>query len=186
MSIKTFIALPLLSTHTSDKQNSGQLSIARKVSSAANILGIIAGGYRDTRKVQQTELALLQSLASQAGAALESMYLMAEVIEARNEARMLLRRVVDDQRLKELILESIPSGLITTDEEGRITIFNRAAATMLGYHPYEVLGLPLRKFLSLPNKEFGFPEQTSASSVADEPSHKVAAADSCHKRPPRT
>jgi PAS domain S-box-containing protein len=172
-SIKTFIALPLLSAHTPDKRNSGQISIARKVPSTANILGIIAGGYHDARKVQQTELSLLQSLASQAGAALENMYLMAEVIEARNEARMLLRRVVDDQRLKELILESIPSGLITTDQEGRITIFNRAAATMLGYHPYEVLGLPLRKFLSLPNKEFGSLEQTSASSVENEPSHKV-------------
>jgi PAS domain S-box-containing protein len=172
-SIKTFIALPLLSTHTTDKQNSGQLSVARKFSSAANILGIVAGGYHDARKVQQTELALLQSLAGQAGAALESIYLMAEVIEARNEARMLLRRVVDDQRLKELILESIPSGLITTDQEGRITIFNRAAATMLGYHPYEVLGLPLQKFLSLPNKEFDSPEQTSRPSVEDESSHKV-------------
>jgi PAS domain S-box-containing protein len=159
-SIKTFIALPLLSNRA-DKQNG-----MREVSSAAKVLGIIAGGYYDAWKLQQTEVALLQILAGQAGTVMENMLLMTEVIEARNEARMLLCRVLDDQRMKELILERIPSGLITTDQDGRITIFNRAAATMLGYHPYEVLGLPLRKFLPLPNKE------TSISLAQDEASHR--------------
>jgi PAS domain S-box-containing protein len=171
-SIKTFIALPLLSTRTAGKQNGMQLSTAHEVSSAAKVLGIIAGGYYDTWKLRQTELALLQILAGQAGTVMENMHLMAEVIEARNEARMLLRRVLDDQRLKELILESIPSGLITTDQEGRITIFNRAAATMLGYHPYEVLGLPLRKFLSLPTVQSDPPEDTHTPLGTNESSHK--------------
>src|SRR5260370_28533282 len=103
---------------------------------------------------------------------MENMYLMAEVIEARNEARMLLRQVLDDQRLKELILESIPSGLITTDQEGRISIFNRAAASILGYHPYEVLGLPLRKFLPLPNMEPDSSEETHTPPAHDQSYHK--------------
>jgi PAS domain S-box-containing protein len=171
-SIKTFIALPLLSTRATGKPNGMQPSATREVSSAAKVLGIIAGGYYDTWKLRQTELALLQILAGQAGAVMENMYLMAEVIEARNEARMLLRRVLDDQRLKELILESIPSGLITTDQEGRITIFNRAAASILGYHPYEVLGLPLRKFLPLPNMEPGSSEETHTPPAQDESCHK--------------
>lgn len=170
--IKTFIALPLLSTRTVGKQNVMQPSATCEVSSAARVLGIIAGGYYDSWKLQQTELALLQILAGQAGTVMENMHLMAEVIEARNEARMLLRQVLDDQRLKELILESIPSGLITTDQEGRITIFNRAAATILGYHPYEVLGLPLRKFLSLPNMESSPPKEAPIPQVQDEISHR--------------
>lgn len=173
-SIKTFIALPLLSTRVAGKQSGVQSSIASEVSSAAKVLGIIAGGYYGTWKLRQTELALLQILAGQAGTAMENMHLIAEVIEARNEARLLLRRVLDDQRLKELILESIPSGLITTDQQGRITIFNRAAATILGYHPYEVLGLPLRKFLSLPNLESGLARETEISLplAQGETSHK--------------
>ena len=171
-SIKTFIALPLLSTRATGKQSGIQPSAAREVSPAARVLGIIAGGYYETWKLQQTELALLQILAGQAGTVMENMHLIAEVIEARNEARMLLRQVLDDQRLKELILESIPSGLITTDQEGRITIFNRAAAAILGYHPYEVLGLPLRKFLSLPNMKSGSAEETFTPLAQDKSSHK--------------
>ncbi len=61
----------------------------------------------------------------------------------------LLRQVLDDQRLKEIILESIPSGLITTDRTGHIVTFNRAAQAILGYHPREVLGQPLHKFIDL-------------------------------------
>lgn len=171
-SIKTFIALPLLSTRVAGKQNGIQPSAACEVSSAAKVLGIIAGGYYGTWERRQTELALLQILAGQAGTVMENMHLMAELIEARNEARMLLRRVLDDQRLKELILESIPSGLITTDQEGRITIFNRAAATILGYHSYEVLGLPLRKFLSLPNMESSPAWESQTSLAQDESSQK--------------
>ena len=77
------------------------------------------------------------------------MHLVTEVVEARNEARKLLRQVLDDQRLKELILESVPSGLITVHLSGCITTFNRAAQAILGYHPYEVLGQPLQKILNL-------------------------------------
>jgi PAS domain S-box-containing protein len=107
------------------------------------------GGYHRAWKLRREEIVLLQVLASQASAVLENMYLMAEVVEARNEARKLLRQVLEDQRLKELILESIPSGLITTDCNGCIINFNRAAEAILGYHPYEVLGQPLQKFLNL-------------------------------------
>src|SRR2546423_2029857 len=77
------------------------------------------------------------------------MRLVTEVVEARNEARKLLRQVLDDQRLKELILESVPSGLITIDLSRCITTFNRAAQAILGYHPYEVLGQPVQKILNL-------------------------------------
>src|SRR5207249_2605923 len=88
------------------------------------LLGIIVGAYHRAWKLRREELALLQVLASQASAVLENMQLMTDVVEARNEARKLLRQVLDDQRLKELILESVPSGLITVDLSGRITTFN--------------------------------------------------------------
>jgi PAS domain S-box-containing protein len=172
-SIQMFIALPLMSNYTAGARSDSQLSTMCEVLPAAKVLGIIASGYYDACKLPQTELALLQIIAGQAGAAMENMHLMAEVVEARNEARILLRRVLDDQRLKELILESIPSGLITTDQEGRITIFNRAASTMLGYHLYEVLGLPLQKFLALPNREADPAQETYPSLVHDEASHKL-------------
>jgi len=92
---------------------------------------------------------LLQILTNQASAVLENIRLMDDVIEARNEARRLLRQVLDDQRFKELVLESMPSGLITVDLRGLITTFNQAAETVLGYHPREVMGQSVRKVLDL-------------------------------------
>ncbi len=129
--IKTFFAIPLLVGDTA-------------------LHGIIVGAFHRAWKLRREEIVLLRVLANQVGSALENIHLMTEVIEARNEARKLLRRVLDDQRLKELILESVPGGLITVDLNERITTFNRAAAAILGYHPYEALGQPLQNFLRLP------------------------------------
>ena len=113
------------------------------------VLGIIVGAYHRPWKLRREEIVVLQVLASQASATLENMQLIAEVMEARNEARKLLRQVLEDQRLKELILESIPSGLITVNVDGQITTFNGAAQTVLGYLPSEVLGQPLQKILAI-------------------------------------
>ncbi|QBD82741.1 PAS domain S-box protein [Ktedonosporobacter rubrisoli] len=153
--IKTFFAVPLLSGHATSKRGGsllrGGLGAAQDNVREPKVLGIIVGAYHRAWKLRREEVVLLQVLASQASAVLENMLLVAEVVEARNEARKLLRQVLKDQRLKELILESIPSGLITTDSNDCIATFNRAAEAILGYHPCEVLGQPLHKFLDLRN-----------------------------------
>ncbi len=146
VNIKTFFAIPLVSGRTMSKPGSSLLRgrlATQEGAKGPQVPGIIVGGYYQPWKLRQAEMALLQTLASQASAVLENMRLVQEVMEARNEARKLLRQVLDDQRLKELILESIPSGLITTDLHGSITTFNRAAEAMLGYHSREVVGLLL-------------------------------------------
>ncbi len=150
-SISTFVAFPLSGGHTIGKSGGTRIRSNHHGNQGQDckVLGIIVGAYYHVQKLRQVELTLLQVLSSQASIVLENMHLMAEVVEARNEARKLLRQVVDDQRLKELILESIPTGLITTDHQGHIHTFNRAAESILGYHPYEVLGQSLHKFLDL-------------------------------------
>jgi signal transduction histidine kinase len=65
------------------------------------LLGVIVGAYHRAWKLRREELVLLQVLASQTSAVLENMQLMTDVVEARNEARKLLRQVLDDQRLKD-------------------------------------------------------------------------------------
>ncbi len=146
-SIKTFFAIPLLSSRMGSWIGTSLWGHATE--RRPQILGIIVGAYHRPWKLRREELVLLQVLASQASAVLENMQLMNEVVEARNQARALLRQVLDDQRLKALILESIPSGLITVDLHGNITTFNRAAEDILGYHPSEVLGKPLRSVLNV-------------------------------------
>jgi signal transduction histidine kinase/GAF domain-containing protein len=160
--IKTLVVMPLYSVRTAI-QYSETSAHAEKQSPyravASKVLGIIVAGYYRPCKLRREEQTLLQILGSQVSAAWENMLLMEEVIDARNEAHRLLLQVLDDQRTKELILESIPSGLITTDSNGQITTFNRAATTILGYHPYEVLGLSLRKVLP--------PRHTSTQSAVE-------------------
>lgn len=154
-SIQTFFAVPLLSgsgfINRPRASQSSNVHLSKKAGpeAAPRLLGIIVGAYYRQAKLSRDEITLLRVVAHQASAALENMQLMNEVVEARNEARQLLRQVLDDQRLKGRILESIPSGLITTDSNGCITTFNRAAEAILGYHPYEVSGQPLYKFLDL-------------------------------------
>ena len=150
-SIKTFFALPLIGQRGGSQVRETLASHAprRNEEQGIQVLGVIVGAYQKPWKLRREELALLQILAGQASATLENIALMNDVIAARNEARRLLRQVLDDQRLKELILESIPSGLITSDRDGLITTFNRAAAAMLGYHPREVIGRPVLKVLNL-------------------------------------
>ena len=151
--IRTFFAIPLVSRSTvnrcvaAEKTGEGVPVVTAEVE--PKLLGVVVGAYYRTWKLRHEALVLLQMLVSQASAILENMSLMAEVMEARSEARKLLRQVLDDQRLKELILKSIPSGLMTLDLRGCITTFNHAAEAVLGYRPREVLGQPVQKILNL-------------------------------------
>jgi signal transduction histidine kinase len=149
--IQTLFAMPLYSVRSAQRVGGGHDGRSQQRSACPKVLGLIVAGYYRSWKMRREELALLQILASQVCAAWENMLLMEEIIQARNEAHRLLLQVIDDQRTKEQILESIPSGLVTSDRDGHITSFNRAAATILGYHPYEVLGLSFSKVIPLPH-----------------------------------
>jgi PAS domain S-box-containing protein len=153
--IKTFFALPLLGSHESTpaRGTTSFLSPGQRPAEMRDtrVFGLIVGAYYAPRKLRREELVLLQVLANQASAVLENVALVDDVVAARNEARRLLHQVLDDRRLKELILESIPSGLITLDMQGQVATFNRAAGMVLGYHPREVLGQPVARILNLHN-----------------------------------
>ena len=148
--IKTFFAFPLLRTRPLSRQSyPTRKAGGGKRMQEINVLGVVVAGYCHAWKLRREESMLLQVVVNQAGAVLENMHLVTEVVEARNEARKLLRQVLEDQRLKELILESIPSGLITMDMQGCITTFNSAAETVLGYAARNVIGKSLYTLLKM-------------------------------------
>lgn len=173
--IQTFFAIPLLSGRAVGKSTPLLRSFHEPPTQDTKMLGYMAGGCHRPWQLRREEVLLLQVLASQAGAVLENIRLVAEVLEARNEARKLLRQVLDDQHFKELILASIPSGLITTDGTGCITTCNRAAQAILGYSPYEVIGQSLSTILSgyVPERESATSDAMTAESIASTPPHKV-------------
>ena len=148
--IKTFFAFPLVGSRPLARQaRSTRKMQNEKRLPETHVLGVVVGGYQQAWKLRREEAMLLHIVVSQASAILENMHLVAEVVEARNEARKLLRRVLEDQHLKALILESIPSGLITVDMQGRMTTFNTAAQTILGYQTQEVMGKSLETLLNV-------------------------------------
>lgn len=151
--IKTFFAVPLWRSRKGEQAiqvralaNEGtEYIIEHSIHHLRNkpmLLGMIVGAYHHPWKLCREEVVMLSVLANQAGSVLENMALVADVVEARNEARKLLHRVLDDQRFKEFILESIPGGLLTVDLHGQMTTVNRAAQDMLGYRSCEMIGQP--------------------------------------------
>ncbi len=177
--VKTFFALPLLVSETTQhvfghgvgklgglphvipqqviahkrsELDAGPLETLSHIQRAPNLKlhGIIVGAFHHAWKLRREEVVMLQIVANQASAALENIHLMTDVIEARNEARKLLRQVLDDQRIKETILQSIPGGLLSVDLTERIQTFNRAAGAILNYDAREAIGHPLHSILRLP------------------------------------
>ena len=59
-------------------------------------------------------------------------------------------RIADMQALNEHVINSLPSGLATTDTSQRILTFNHAAQTITGLAPGAVFGRPIADVLQLP------------------------------------
>ena len=155
--VKTFFAIPLWRSRKGESAiqvralaHEGTEYIIEQgihhLRSKPALLGMIVGAYHHPWKLRREEVVMLSVLANQASSVLENMALVADVVEARNEARKLLHKVLDDQRFKEFILESIPGGLVAVDLHGQITTVNRAAQDMLGYRSYEMIGQSAHKF----------------------------------------
>ena len=147
--ISTFIAFPLLGTRPVHNASRSTQEIGEgKQIQSSHVLGVVIAGYHRAWKLRREESMLIQVVVGQAGAVLENMHLVLEVVEARNQARKWLRRVLEDQRFQTFILESIPSGLITIDMQGYITTFNHAAEMILGYSAVDIIGKSLASLLA--------------------------------------
>jgi PAS domain S-box-containing protein len=173
--ISTFFAFPLLGTRPA--QNTSRISHREYGDKhASNVLGVVVAGYRRAWKLRREDAMLIQVVVGQAGAVLENMHLVIEVVEARNQARKWLRQVLKDQRFQTFILESMPSGLITLDMQGHITTFNAAAETILGYSADDIMGKSLATLLNKHAIPHAQQEQSSYFAQASS-LHKAALAN---------
>jgi two-component system, NtrC family, sensor histidine kinase PilS len=64
-------------------------------------------------------------------------------------------QIADLQALNQHVIDSLPSGLATTDNTGRILTFNRAAESITGKSFASVLGRPITEVLHLPEDAVG-------------------------------
>lgn len=96
--IKTFFAIPLWSSRNGSQSTAPASSTRR--AGGSKLLGFVVGAYHRPWKLRREEIVLLSLLANQASAVLDNLALMADLMEARNEARKLLRQVIEDQHEK--------------------------------------------------------------------------------------
>ncbi len=96
---------------------------------------IAAGIFRDEDRD------LLSNFANQAAVAIENARFFAQI-------RDQLREITEIKNLMDDVFASIASGVITLDEEDRISLFNRAAEQILGIAAQQVLAQPYRQALT--------------------------------------
>ena len=111
-----------------------------------NLVGLIAlGPQKSGRPYSGRDLDLLRTLADQTAVALENARLFHRV-QCNLEEITRMKHLMDD------VFASIASGVITTNVLGQITLFNRAAESILCVSTDQCLGRPYYKALSPLNK----------------------------------
>lgn len=71
-------------------------------------------------------------------------------LDIRIQAMM---RIVSAQRSTAALVDNVMEGIIRIDRVGRITAFNKAAETIFGYAPSEVLGQNVKMLMPTPDRE---------------------------------
>lgn len=90
------------------------------------VMGAIAVTFERPHHWQANELDLAQTIANHVASAIDS--------------AQLFQNILNEQRKVQAIFDSGLSGLFSTDAEGRITMFNRAAESITGWSYNEVSG----------------------------------------------
>ncbi|MBC8507027.1 MAG: GAF domain-containing protein [Anaerolineales bacterium] len=109
------------------------------------MIGFLAlGPRRSGDPYSSDDLNFLEAVAGQSSLALENVRLFANLQETLNQT-LEMKNLMDD------IFASMSSGVITTDEERKITLFNQAATRILGLPLEQVVGRTLGETLP----EFG-------------------------------
>lgn len=99
------------------------------------LLGILTVYAREERGFDEEELALLEELTSDLSYGIISM-------RSETERKQALEEVHRLKEFNEGIIQTITEGIFIEDEQGRFSFVNPAAASILGYDPEELIGLP--------------------------------------------
>ncbi|GAB4419849.1 MAG: hypothetical protein Kow00106_16200 [Anaerolineae bacterium] len=130
-----------LGQHTSIMVHGPRSIICVPLRSRERVIGVL---YADNRRALnlfgEREASLLLAFANQAAVAIENAHLFARV-------RNTLAAITEMKHLLDNVLESIVSGVITTDRHDRIVIFNRAAEQILGISRDQAIGQPVTSVL---------------------------------------
>ncbi len=113
------------------------------------LFGVLLLYYPEVGKFSEKQLELIQAAANQMAVAIKNAELYRITLNQKDELSTLLR----DQRIEtsrsRSILEAIADGVLVTDQDGDITLFNHSAEKMLGAKRSEFVGRPINHFCQL-------------------------------------
>jgi PAS domain S-box-containing protein len=113
------------------------------------LLGVLLLYYPEVGKFSATQLDLIQAAANQMAVAIKNAELYHLTLNQKEELSSLLR----DQRIEtsrsRSILEAIADGVIVTDQNGVVTLFNHSAERMLGMNRAALIGRSIEHFTNL-------------------------------------
>ncbi len=112
------------------------------------VVGVLALAFHTPHTLDPGERDLLSVLANTASTVLQKARLLAEAERARQQARSTLEHAQREERLKDAILRTIPSGIMTVDLEGRVTLLNHQAANLLGWDS-QAIGRPVEEIMPI-------------------------------------
>lgn len=114
----------------------------------SKMIGFFAiGAKRSTEPYTSDDLEFLDAVASQSSLALENVRLFANLQDTLNQT-------LEMKNLMDNIFQSMSSGVITTDIQRKITLFNQAAERMLGTPIEDVMGESLPIVLDILGPQF--------------------------------
>lgn len=130
-----------LGLHTSIMIHSPRSVLCVPLRHKEQVVGVL---YADNRQAPhlfgEREASLLLAFANQAAVAIENARLFARM-------RDTLATITEMKHLLDNVLESIASGVITTDRHDRIVIYNRSAEQILGIPHDRAVGQPVQAIL---------------------------------------
>lgn len=115
------------------------------------LLGVLLLYYPEVGKFSAQQLDLIQAAANQMAVAIKNAELYHLTLNQKEELSKLLSYQKIETSRSRSILEAIADGVLVTDQNGEITLFNHSAESMLGLKRAEVVGKPINHFTELIN-----------------------------------
>lgn len=124
-------------------------AIVSPIAHGADILGAISLFHRETNQFDEYQRDLVHATAKQIAVAINNTQLVDFIQEQTNELGQMLRAQKVEASRSRAILESVADGVIVTNAEREITLFNASAEEILNLNSSKVIGKTLEQFSGL-------------------------------------
>ena len=124
-------------------------AIVAPIAHGADILGAISLFHRKTGQFNKYQRDLVHATAKQIAVAINNTQLVAYIQEQTNELGQMLRMQKVESSRSRAILESVADGVIVTNANREITLFNASSEAILNLSRNKVIGKTLEQFSGL-------------------------------------